>query len=232
MDWRGQSGRGHFGGSVRVGFRIRRCLRTEDRCVVALPLLLHITSPVKTIQNNTCHLSAPHTFKYIASVFRWFRWQNAILLYRADCDVTVAEQLFKHFHHILLRCCHLSQKLLANPEHIQHLSQHLFMLAAPVRSAADIETTEGYKPEFTHQVVGPSETIVGYKSPKVTVYYTSGTLNTYISVNYAEICRDTDAVRFPLLTQMKLPNHHDLQISDVLDGLAQCRLSTHSAQTL
>lgn len=33
----------------------------------------------------------------------------------------------------------------------------------------DIESSKGANPEYTHQVVGPSETIVGYKAPKCTV---------------------------------------------------------------
>lgn len=56
----------------------------------------------------------------------------------------------------------------------------------------DIESSKGANPEYTHQVVGPSETIVGYKAPKCTIYYSAGKLNTYVSFTHEAVCEDPE----------------------------------------
>jgi histone acetyltransferase 1 len=54
-----------------------------------------------------------------------------------------------------------------------------------VRSRDDIkDESTTFHPQFTHQIFGEDETIVGYKGLKIDLYYVASTLYTYLSMKY------------------------------------------------
>ncbi|XP_031786692.1 histone acetyltransferase type B catalytic subunit [Nasonia vitripennis] len=68
-----------------------------------------------------------------------------------------------------------------------------FKFVRKVEDLDDDETT--FKPEMSHQVFGDSETIFGYKDLQVKLYYTAGSLETYLGMTYSEkvnklVCQD------------------------------------------
>nr|CAG4643974.1 EOG090X06NC [Lepidurus arcticus] len=55
-----------------------------------------------------------------------------------------------------------------------------------VRKAADVEDASmSFKTEMSHQVFGENESIFGYKNLKIQLYYTAGSLNTYLGMKYS-----------------------------------------------
>ncbi|XP_012276079.1 histone acetyltransferase type B catalytic subunit [Orussus abietinus] len=56
-----------------------------------------------------------------------------------------------------------------------------------VRNVEDLEDDKtSFKPEMSHQVFGTSESIFGYRDLKVKLYYSAGSLETYLGMSYAE----------------------------------------------
>ncbi|CAG5099875.1 Similar to Hat1: Histone acetyltransferase type B catalytic subunit (Mus musculus) [Cotesia congregata] len=56
-----------------------------------------------------------------------------------------------------------------------------------VRDERDLEDAEtSFAPEMSHQVFGDSETIFGYKDLKIKLYYSAGSLETYLGMSYSE----------------------------------------------
>ncbi|XP_066588253.1 histone acetyltransferase type B catalytic subunit isoform X2 [Prorops nasuta] len=65
-----------------------------------------------------------------------------------------------------------------------------FKMIRKVQDLEDDGTT--FKPEMSHQVFGDSETIFGYRDLKIKLYYSAGSLETYVGVSYSEkICKDS-----------------------------------------
>eukprot|EP00041_Stephanoeca_diplocostata_P019542 m.423265 g.423265 ORF g.423265 m.423265 type:complete len:407 (+) comp21331_c0_seq2:156-1376(+) len=63
-----------------------------------------------------------------------------------------------------------------------------------VQEEEDIEKDDlGFAPEFTHQIIGQSETIYGYKNPKLKLYYTAATLKAYMAFEYSEVVSSSGA---------------------------------------
>ncbi|XP_043277362.1 histone acetyltransferase type B catalytic subunit [Venturia canescens] len=59
-----------------------------------------------------------------------------------------------------------------------------FKLVREEKDLEDDETT--FAPEMSHQVFGDSETIFGYKDLRVKLYYSAGSLETYLGMVYSE----------------------------------------------
>ncbi|XP_015592461.1 histone acetyltransferase type B catalytic subunit [Cephus cinctus] len=56
-----------------------------------------------------------------------------------------------------------------------------------VRSVEDLEDDEAtFRPEMSHQVFGDGESIFGYRDLRVKLYYSAGSLETYLGMTYAE----------------------------------------------
>ncbi|XP_015175660.1 PREDICTED: histone acetyltransferase type B catalytic subunit [Polistes dominula] len=56
-----------------------------------------------------------------------------------------------------------------------------------IRNVDDLEDDKtSFKPEMSHQVFGDSETIFGYQDLKVKLYYSAGSLETYLGMTYSE----------------------------------------------
>ncbi|KAH0539522.1 histone acetyltransferase type B catalytic subunit [Cotesia glomerata] len=56
-----------------------------------------------------------------------------------------------------------------------------------VRDERDLEDAEtSFAPEMSHQVFGDSETIFGFKDLKIKLYYSAGSLETYLGMSYSE----------------------------------------------
>ncbi|XP_050354789.1 histone acetyltransferase type B catalytic subunit [Nymphalis io] len=57
-----------------------------------------------------------------------------------------------------------------------------------VRSAADIENDDtSFGPEMCHQVFGENENIFGYTDLKIKLYYSAGSLKTYLGISYSDM---------------------------------------------
>ncbi|XP_058803109.1 histone acetyltransferase type B catalytic subunit [Phymastichus coffea] len=70
-----------------------------------------------------------------------------------------------------------------------------FKLVRKIHDLDDDSTT--FKPEMSHQVFGESEQIFGYKDLKIKLYYSAGSLETYLGMTYGEkinkkICEDVE----------------------------------------
>lgn len=56
-----------------------------------------------------------------------------------------------------------------------------------VRSPDDIEDEEAsFAPEMCHQVFGENENIFGYTDLRIRLYYSAGSLQTYLGIQYTE----------------------------------------------
>ncbi|CAF4916101.1 unnamed protein product [Pieris macdunnoughi] len=56
-----------------------------------------------------------------------------------------------------------------------------------VRSSKDIENNEtSFRPEMCHQVFGENENIFGYTDLKIKLYYSAGSLQTYLGISYSD----------------------------------------------
>ncbi|XP_047366105.1 histone acetyltransferase type B catalytic subunit-like [Vespa velutina] len=56
-----------------------------------------------------------------------------------------------------------------------------------IRDINDLEDDRtSFKPEMSHQIFGDSETIFGYRDLKVKLYYSAGSLETYLGMTYSE----------------------------------------------
>ncbi|XP_045454646.1 histone acetyltransferase type B catalytic subunit [Melitaea cinxia] len=56
-----------------------------------------------------------------------------------------------------------------------------------VRTVEDLENDDtSFAPEMCHQVFGENENIFGYKDLQIKLYYTAGSLRTYLSITYSD----------------------------------------------
>ncbi|ODM94910.1 Histone acetyltransferase type B catalytic subunit [Orchesella cincta] len=54
-----------------------------------------------------------------------------------------------------------------------------------IRTRSDIENEEvGFKPEMCHQIFNQSETIFGYENLKIQLYFTAGSLHTFLGIRF------------------------------------------------
>lgn len=57
----------------------------------------------------------------------------------------------------------------------------------PVRTVDDLENDEtSFGPEMCHQVFGENENIFGYTDLHIRLYYSAGSLQTYLGIEYSE----------------------------------------------
>lgn len=57
----------------------------------------------------------------------------------------------------------------------------------PVRSVDDLENEDtSFGPEMCHQVFGDNENIFGYTDLHIRLYYSAGSLQTYLGIEYTE----------------------------------------------
>ncbi|KAI4484376.1 hypothetical protein M0802_013103 [Mischocyttarus mexicanus] len=77
----------------------------------------------------------------------------------------------------------------SNGGHLSHLvvNSNECLEFKLVRDVGDLEDNKtSFKPYMSHQVFGDSETIFGYQDLKVKLYYSAGSLETYLGMTYSE----------------------------------------------
>ncbi|KAL7294729.1 hypothetical protein TKK_0012021 [Trichogramma kaykai] len=88
-----------------------------------------------------------------------------------------------------------------------------FKLVRRSEELEDDQTT--FKPAMSHQVFGDTESIFGYKNLKIKLYYSAGSLETYLGTSYSEkfdesLCADLKPDDFlPKLVNVLTPNVHE-----------------------
>lgn len=55
-----------------------------------------------------------------------------------------------------------------------------------MRDESDLENSEGFHPDMTHQIFGEQENIFGYKDLAIQLYYSAAKLNTYVNMKYTD----------------------------------------------
>eukprot|EP00049_Salpingoeca_infusionum_P012374 m.226201 g.226201 ORF g.226201 m.226201 type:complete len:476 (-) comp15165_c0_seq2:497-1924(-) len=66
-----------------------------------------------------------------------------------------------------------------------------------LQTSTDVPSLTTFTPEFTHQVVGESEKVVGYEGLDIQLLYSAGALTPFLSMNYEECITDEDPYAQP-----------------------------------
>lgn len=65
--------------------------------------------------------------------------------------------------------------------------EHIFSVIFSVRDIEDLENDEtSFGPEMCHQVFGENENIFGYTDLHIKLFYSAGSLQTYLGIEYTE----------------------------------------------
>lgn len=80
------------------------------------------------------------------------------------------------------------------------------MLTFIVRSKEDLTSDKTtFHPSFTHQIFGQDEIIIGYKKPRIDLYYNSSTLYCYLNMSHAgNILADDEITPIDMLTKIPI----------------------------